>query len=415
MNVAEIQRQLSAAVTEYKRARDTGENEAMETALGNVRNLTTKLENERAIETAEREAASNQMSEQQQREINNNFSWCRFLLGASSERGLSGFEAEMAQEAVREASQMGLTIKGFGIPSAVLNARAAAGQNASTEAAGKNLIQEMPLTYLETLRSKLVLAQLGARYLSGLVGTVPFVSSTDPTISWKTEADPGTTEKTEIDKKSLSPNRMTVTMAYTKDLLIQSSADVERMVMEKLVAAHAKGLETAAINGSGTAGQPRGILNTIGIGSVVMGENGANINWKSVVGLESAITAADADLNALAYLTNSKVIGEMKTIEKAAGTARYIMENGETNGLKVGVTNIVPANLTKGSATIKCSAMICGDFSQLLLGQWGGLDLVIDPYTLKKTSEIEVTMAAWHDIMLTNPKCFAAIKDITLS
>lgn len=181
-----------------------------------------------------------------------------------------------------------------------------------------------------------------------------------------------------------------------------------------MVNAHAQGLENAAINGTGTNNQPTGILNTTGIGSVVMGTNGGAIDWKSVVALETAITAKDADLNALAYLTNAKVVGDLKTKEKSAGTARFLMElRDELNGMRIAKTNIVPSKITKGTATECCSAMICGDFSDLWIGQWGGLDVVIDPYTLKKEAEIEVTMNAWHDVLLGHVESFAAIKDLT--
>ena len=117
-------------------------------------------------------------------------------------------------------------------------------------------------------------------------------------------------------------------------------------------------------------------------------------------------------MGALNYLTNSKVIGAMKTIEKASNTARYIMENGQTNGYNIVGTNSVPSNLTKGTGT-DLSAMIFGNFNDLLIGQWGGLDVVVDPYSLKKTGEIEVTLNAYHDVFVRRNESFAAIKDIT--
>ena len=80
--------------------------------------------------------------------------------------------------------------------------------------------------------------------------------------------------------------------------------------------------------------RPKGILNLDGIGSVTGGENGAVLDWKKVVGLETVVAVENADLGSLAYLTNSKGRGAMKTTEKSQGTARFLMEGGEVDVYK---------------------------------------------------------------------------------
>lgn len=194
--------------------------------------------------------------------------------------------------------------------------------------------------------------------------------------------------------------------------------------MDEMIAAHAGALEAAAIQGGGTS-EPVGILGTSGIGAVAMGVAGAAITWAKLVELETKINTANANMGSLNYLTNSKVVGGLKTIERSVGTARFLLENGQSNGYPVIATNHVPSNLTKvhvggGAAgadlTIEnLSAMIFGNFEDLYIGQWGGLDVVVDPYSLKKTGQIETTINAFHDVLVRRPASFAAIKDIIAS
>ena len=182
--------------------------------------------------------------------------------------------------------------------------------------------------------------------------------------------------------------------------------------MDKIMTAHAELLETAAIAGTGTNNQPTGILNTANIGSVAGGTNGAAISWGNLVALETAVNSQNGNRGKLGYLTNAKVVGAMKTIERAQGTARFLIEDGKSNGYAVEWTNLVPSNLAKGTATA-CSAMIFGNWEDLYIGHWGGVDIVVDPYTLAAQADVRIVLNSWDDAVVVEPKSFAAIKDIT--
>ncbi|MBR4133097.1 MAG: phage major capsid protein, partial [Bacteroidales bacterium] len=103
----------------------------------------------------------------------------------------------------------------------------------------------------------------------------------------------------------------------------------------------------------------------------------------------------------------------MKTVERANNTARFLLEDGKSNGYDVEWTNLVPSNLTKGSASGSCSAMIFGNWEDLYIGHWGGVDIVIDPYTLAAYGDVRFVLNSWDDCAVVEPKSFAAIKDIT--
>ena len=205
---------------------------------------------------------------------------------------------------------------------------------------------------------------------------------------------------------------MSIQGVYSNQLLTQASLDVEALVMRELVEAHAESLNAAAINGSGTGAEPLGLLNMEGIGSVVGGENGKAIDWNTIVALETAVAIKNADLGSLAYLTNTKVRGAMKTTEKSTGTARFLMEGTAVNGYKTVISNLVPYNLSKGTASKTLSAMIFGNFADLMIGWWGGLDVKADPYTMLDTDEVRVVARAFHDVAARRKESFAVIKDI---
>ena len=268
------------------------------------------------------------------------------------------------------------------------------------------------------LKEKLVVSQLGATVLTDLVGTLPVITSSQITANWAGEGDSAAVSKANYAKATMTPHRNTVKMAVSKDLLRQTSYDVEADLLDKMTSAHANLIEAAAIAGTGTSNQPKGILNTTGIGSVEIGTNGGAITWNKVVELESTINSKNANKGSLGYLTNSKVFGNLKTTLKAANSGRFIVEDvnpGVMNGYKVDWSNLVPSDLTKGTASGKCSALIFGNWQDLYIGSWGGVDIVIDPLTKAGEAEILLYLNSWDDCLVAEPKSFAAIKDITIA
>lgn len=330
-------------------------------------------------------------------------------VAAGLEKG--GVEAELAKDGEREIESLGKTAQGFVIPERVLS-RASSGQNVTTAADGGNLVQEEPLYFYDALKNKLVLVELGANFMGGLRGNLPLVGGGAFAASFLAEGDAVSITKESISKALMTPKRLSAAGALSKQLLAQSSIDAQRMVTDAIIAAIAEALQLAAINGSGSGANPTGVLNTSGIGSIAMGDNGAAIDWASLIKLETEVQAANASGAKMAYLTNSKVVGALKTLPRVSGGDRFIMENGMANGFNVVSSNSVPSNLTKGTASEICSAAIFGAWDKMHIGTWGGLDIVVDPYTSAKKSEIEIVINQYADVAVENAKHFAAIKDI---
>lgn len=411
--IAEIKNESAVQLAIANDTTKTAEERAA--AVVKLRELNQELQDAFVIEATERALAQNNFSSQEIKEAQR-FSFAKFLREAASGGVLTGLELEMSQEAVRESKLNGIVLNGLGIPHVILaTKRAATGQNVTTANDGGNLVNSDPVVYIEALRAKLVLSQLGAFFMTGLVGNVPLAKGSALSASWGGEVGEVTAVKKTVTKASMTPKRLAITTAYSRQLLEQTSGDVDRLIMLDMINAHSAALEKAAIAGGGS-NEPSGILATSGIGSVAIGASGGAITWAKLVELETKVAGNNADMGALGYLTNSKVMGALKTIERTSANGRYLYENKESNGYPVIVTNNVPANLTKvnGENTIEnLSAMIFGNFADLLIGQWGGLDVIVDPYSLKKVGEVETTVNAFHDIALRRAESFAACKDIT--
>lgn len=407
--IAEIRKDLAAAV-QAARAVDPKDQAAVDAAVAKAEALTKELEAASKLEEAEQRAAEYQLRNLEEAH-KRSFSIIKFIREAA-EGKLTGLEADIAEMGAKEYERMGLARKGFVIPTAVL--RSSAGQNASTNADGGYMKEEQAPTYMEGLKDRLVIAKLGAHVLGDLVGTVPFVSAGAISSAWLAEGATANVSKSTIAKVVLTPHRNATIAAFSRDLLRQTSLDVEAIVMGLILDSHASLIEEACIKGTGTSNQPKGILATTGIGSVVIADpNGGPITWAKVVELETKINAENANRGKLGYLTNSKVIGDMKTIERASNTARFILEGEKLNGYPCEWTNLVPSNLTKGSSSGVCSAMIFGNFDDLYVGHWGGIDIIVDPYTLAANGDVRIVLNSYDDCVVTNPKSFAAIKDIT--
>lgn len=365
------------------------------------------------------------------------YSVTKAIRDASEGRQQSGLEAEMAQEAEKEARESGISLSGqVRIPSLFMqrkkpadmegienfrqknwgNRQSRATLVSGTASLGGNTIQtDLSSEMIPFLNPTLMVETMGARVLTGLTGPLEIArKNARSTAAWAGEIDNSTEVNPTVDKITLTPKRLTAWTPFSKQLLLQSSFDVEMMVREDLTEALAIALDLAAINGSGTGNIPRGILNYAGIGSVVGGTNGAVVAWPFFTRLETALATANAPMDSLGYLTTPGVRGRAKETEKVASSGRFIWEDtnqNTVNGYPVGISTQVPSNLTKGTSTGVCHAIIFGNWRELIIGVWGGLDLTVDNITLASQASVKVTVHSWSDIALRHDASFAAIRD----
>ncbi|MGN6970560.1 phage major capsid protein [Neisseria sp. P0009.S001] len=322
----------------------------------------------------------------------------------------AGLEREVSAELEK---QHGRSATGFFVPTDLM-ARAYSKGNAAN---GGNTIATdfRDDLFIDLLRNRLATAQLGATVLDGLVGDITIPKQlTGNSVTWVDENGQANDSNATFGQIGLKPKTVTANTELSRKFMLQSSLSAEQFARNELLQAMMLGIDLAAINGSGTSNQPTGILNTSGIGAVAIGTNGGSLTWQHIVALETSIAAANADLGNLAYLTNTKVRGALKTTLKSEGVSGYIWQDGDTplNGYRCAVSNQVPSNLTKGSAAGKCSPLIFGNWADLMIAHWGVLDVIVDPYTKGKQGAVVITVLQDVDIAVRNAESFAAVKDI---
>lgn len=284
-----------------------------------------------------------------------------------------------------------------------------------TPAAGGNLVATdlMSGDFITILRDAMVLNTLGVRFLSGLVGNIAIPKQTGSgSAYWVAEGQPPDESSAAIGQVAMSPKTVGAFTDISRKLLLQSSIDVESFVSADLAMVLGLAIQRAAIAGGSVANEPSGILAKIAA-SVVGGVDGGAPDWDSVVDLETAVSVANADVGTLAYLTNAKVRGKLKkTFVDGPGTGERVWQKGgePLNGYRAAVTNAVPSNLAKGAGT-NLSALIFGNFADLVIGMWGGLDLMVDPYTHSTTGTVRVTALQDVDVGVRNVESFATMED----
>jgi HK97 family phage major capsid protein len=270
--------------------------------------------------------------------------------------------------------------------------------------------------YTDALRNAMVLAGMGLRILPGLTGNVAIPrKATASALGMLTEIGSASESNPTTAQPTLSPKRVGAYIEVSKQALIQSAMALESMLRDDLLMGAAVLLESQVLNGVGSNGEMAGIRNTASIGTVTAGANGATLAWSHLVDLESACANSNAEPGQLAgYVVNTKTRGRAKQVTKSTYLP-WLWQDGSTplNGHRVGVTNNLPSNLTKGTSTTICSAAIfSSDYSMGVLGLFGAPDIVVDPYSKADTGQVKITLNQFADFCVRQPAAFAKLEDI---
>ncbi len=268
---------------------------------------------------------------------------------------------------------------------------------------GSSAVQEDIIagSFIDLLRAKSAVMSLGPTVMNGLVGNAAIPRKTAGTTGYWVDLDDtdSITESTiALDQVSLSFKSVAGYTKYSHQMLMQSALSVEQMIREDLAAMLASALDVAAIQGTGASGQPTGIVNTTGINETTYS---TSPTYADIVEMEGAILADNVDMaGSIAYLTTPTLSTALKTTEKASGTAQYVWEaKGGSEGIMNGYRSIATANVPAGS-------VILGKWSDLLIGTWGTLELLIDPYSEIQKGTVGVRAIMDTDIATRNPSSF---------
>ena len=350
-----------------------------------------------------------------------NFSFVRAIRALSNPQDRraqeeAAFEFDASRTA---AAKEGRDSRGIMIPADVLYRDLTTSTASGTSKAGNTVATDLLAErFIDVLRNRMVLNTLGAQFLTGLQGNVAIPRKTSAAdVYWVGEnsAPTESTNKPAFDQVTMSPKTLAAYVDYSRRLMLQSSLDVEAMVRNDLATSIAVAMDGAAVAGSGT-NRPTGVLNTSGIGSVTLGTNGGAPTWAMVTNLVKEVEVDNALNGAAAFLTNGQVKAKMaNTPRQASGVeGNFILGPDIANlfGYPLITSQQVPSNLSKGSASGTLSAMIFGVWSDLLVGQWSGIDLMADPYTGSNAGTVRIVAFHDCDFAVRHPESFAECNEI---
>jgi HK97 family phage major capsid protein len=345
--------------------------------------------------------------------VRGQFRLTRMLAGAAGLPNVDwGLEKEVLEECAKRA---GRSFQGYAVPMQVFEKRVVT-TTLPTAGPGSNVIATDLLSgqFIDRLRAALRVRQLGATVLTGLVGNVAIPKlKGSATSAWVAENAGLSASDIQLEQVTLAPKHVGALTEYSRNMLMQASPDIEEILRNDFARTLAAAVDSAAIKGGGS-NEPVGILATSGIGDVPGGAQGLAPTWANVIALTGAVEQADAG-EGTGFLTNYKVTAKMRgTVRVGSTDSRMIMEErASLAGYPLVATSLVPSNITKGTQA-NCSALIFGDFSELLLGYWSELDVLVNPYetTAYTKGNVQIRAFVTCDVKLRHAASFAATQDL---
>lgn len=333
-----------------------------------------------------------------QADLESNVSLLEVLRAGMEGRSLTGAAAEYSKETER---RTGRKAGGVFIPLSALekrvNTTASAGQLVATD--------HRPDLFIEPFRNKLLARQLGARVLTGLQGDVSIPAyGSGVSSGWVAENGALTPSGMTFGSKTLTPKHVGSLAEMSRQLIQQSSPGIEQLLRDDMAFALAQAIDSAMIKGGG-ANEPTGILSTVGIQTASL----STLNYANLLGMLKLAEMANSE--SAAWLTSPQVMAKLRgTLKSASSGAQYLTEGGLLADLPIVSTKQVPLNTATGQ-------LILGDFSQVMLGIWSELDILVNPYDSVAYARggVLVRAMATCDIAIRHPESFVVASDIVVA
>ena len=340
-----------------------------------------------------------------------NYSLVRAIQAADAKDwSKAGFELEVSKELAKKQSRQP---KGFFVPDFGWQTRTVSTAAGATFGAGSNIVPEdyRGDRFIDALISTSILGQVGATVLNGLQGNVAI-----PKISTSTAAafiaEGGSVGNNEPDfaQVTMTPKLLANKVAVTRELMIQSDPSVEQLIRNNMVRIFAAKIDNVALKGGGS-NEPTGILGTSGIGDVSSGgtSGNANLTYGNVVDIMTEVSQDNALLGNLRWVTHPAVVGKlMQTLVASSTDSRMVMPTPDSMlGYPVVQTTQAPSSSPY--------SLIFGNFSDLYIGFFSALDVLVDPYGSAGTATTNLYFYQDMDIAVAHAESFAAAQDVTVA
>lgn len=326
-----------------------------------------------------------------------------------------GMEAEMYQEAVKEAKESGVSISGnIAIPSKFIKiGKQKAALNVGTE--GADVVATDLMGLIPVLNPNPVVSQLGITVMTGLRGDVQWPRhSADVGFSWETETSNVDESVPTYDNIKVQPKRTGMYVDVTSQMMLQSSFVLEQHLRNIITRRYELTVDDAVLIGGGS-NEPTGILNYSGVNVLSLGSGSANdMTYGALISMIRDVKAANSRVGSAGFVTSAN--GEFalaNTPKQASGVeGNFIYDfSGRLIGRPLFTTEVIPSDFTEGGQS-DLTAIIYSDYWQsAVLGTWGGLDILFDPYTQALAGTKRFVVNAFMDVEVQQPKEFSICKD----
>lgn len=321
----------------------------------------------------------------QERKLKNStmekFSLIKAIADVANGHGLDERSQEVINAGIAEMRKAGQNVSG----QIILPVEERAAIQATVAENGQENVPEDKLGILEPLRAKNVLVNAGATFMTGLVGDVSIPVYSGSSVAWATEVGEAADAAGKFGEVKLSPKRLTAFLDISKQFLAQDSNSAEEMLKRDLINAINSKLE-ATILGSvaGSSTQPAGMFNEA---------EATTITYANIADMEAELEDANV-YGDLTYIVSPSIKAKLRTTQKGNGVG-FVMENNEIDGTKV-------------LSTSNCGGIVVGSFSDYVIGQWGGIELTVDPYTQAANGKIRLVINAYFDAKPRRAEAFKA-------
>ncbi|MYN11778.1 phage major capsid protein [Pusillimonas sp. TS35] len=397
--VAEMRAMLAKADTE-KRSLNDGEKTAFDKLKAEVTDLEGQEQRQQFIDDMERRAVGEPVGDKSFSQLEQRVSVLDVIRAQMEGRAVSGAAAEYTAETER---RTGRKAQGAFVPLSAIEQRVT-----TTTTAGEIVPTiHRPDQYIEPFRNSLLARRLGVRVLSGLTGNLSIPKhGTGTTVGWVAENTALTPSDMTFDSVTLAPKHAGGLTEMSRQLIQQSSPDIEQLVRADLSAMLAQAIDSALILGGGT-NEPKGVLSTVGIQTASL----ATLNWAAVLEMIELAELANAPVTS--WLTSPKVKTKLaSTLKSTTAGSQYLLEGGSMADRAVYSTNQVPEK----TGVPNTGRIILGDWTQVLLGIWSEVDILVNPFaeTAYNKGNVLVRAMSTVDAAVRHPKAFVVADDVTL-
>lgn len=379
----------------------------------------------RAAEIVKRQASAvgavqdNVSETKEMNRMSKSYSFAKQIQGLASKKDRfshEGIEAEMYQEAVKEAKEAGVSISGnIAIPSKFIQfGKTKAALSVGTE--GTDVVATDLMGLIPVLNPNPVVSQLGINIMTGLRGNVQWPRhSTDVTFSWETETSNVDESVPAYDNISISPKRTGMYVDVTSQMMLQSSFVLEQHLRNIITRRYELTVDDAVLSANGSGNKPTGIMYYSGVNALSLGTgSNNNMTYAALVSMIRDAKANNARSGNAGFVTNA--YGEYalsQTPKQTSGVeGNFVYDfSGRLVGRPLFVTEVIPSNLSEGGQSDLCGIIYGNNWQGAILGTWGGLDILFDPYTQALAGTKRFVVNAFMDVEIEQPKEFTVCLD----